>query len=566
MKNDTQGPFGKALSLVKSHKIISAILVIVIVAGGYYAYAKSTAGKTSTQYVLGQVERGTLISSVSGTGQIEASNQLDVKPKVSGDITSVNVVSGQQVKVGAVLAQIDARDALQSLSVAKTDLTSATIDLEKTKISSAQTAQNSGDSLTKAYDAGFSTLSDSFASLSPIIDDVTNILNNRTRAAYFDYGVLRAQIGNSATDKKDALALSLESVQTEYNSLYKDYGKLSHADTDSADKLIAGLYSTSVKLADSLKNIRSFMNVLQNNIDPLPQGLTADETTLNQDISTVNGKTAALLSAQSSINSAKADLAAATQTYSQISGSNDALDVQTAQLALDQKRNAYQKALDNLADYTVRAPFDGEVATSPVQKGDNVSSGTIVATLITKQKVASISLNEVDEAKVKAGQKVTLTFDAITDLSISGQILEVDPIGTVTQGVVNYNIKIGLDTQDDRVKPGMSVSASIITDSKANILLVPSSAIKTDTNGSYVEVPNGTSANPTPQQVPVEIGSTNDTQTEIVSGLTEGEQIITRTISGTTPTATQTSNRSVLGVPTGGGGGARTGGRATFGG
>ena len=90
-------------------------------------------------------------------------------------------------------------------------------------------------------------------------------------------------------------------------------------------------------------------------------------------------------------------------------------------------------------------------------------------------------------AKVKVGQKVTLTFDAIEDLSITGEVAEIDTLGTVSQGVVNYAVKIVFDTQDERVKSGMSVSAAIITDVKQDVLLVPNAAVKSN-DEQYVEV------------------------------------------------------------------------------
>ena len=65
-----------------------------------------------------------------------------------------------------------------------------------------------------------------------------------------------------------------------------------------------------------------------------------------------------------------------------------------------------------------------------------------------------------DFLTIKVGDKATLTFDAVTDLSISGQVAEIDTVGTVSQGVVSYALKIAFDTQDTRVKPGMTVSAA----------------------------------------------------------------------------------------------------------
>ncbi len=236
-------------------------------------------------------------------------------------------------------------------------------------------------------------------------------------------------------------------------------------------------------------------------------------------------------------------------------------------LILKQKENALLDAKEKLADYSIRAPFDGIVSKVDIKKGDSASTGTAAATMITDQQIAQVSLNEVDAAKVKVGQKATLTFDAVDGLSITGEVFEVDTIGTVSQGVVSYNIKIGFDTQDARVKAGMSVSAAIIIDIKTDVLAVPNSAVKSQNNQNYVEILNlsdqttvaGASqveAKTAPKQQAIEIGLANDTSTEIISGLKQGDNVVTQTISPTTTTSASSAS-SGLRIPglTGGGGG-----------
>ncbi|KKQ68940.1 MAG: RND family efflux transporter MFP subunit, HlyD family secretion protein [Candidatus Peregrinibacteria bacterium GW2011_GWF2_38_29] len=190
-----------------------------------------------------------------------------------------------------------------------------------------------------------------------------------------------------------------------------------------------------------------------------------------------------------------------------------------------------------MSDYTVKAPFDGIVANIAVIKGQNVSA---------QQSIANISLNEVDVAKIKSAQKATLTFDAVEDLTITGTVGEVDTLGTVSQGVVTYNVKIVFDMQDTRIKPGMSVSAAIIIDTKADVLAIPSGAVKSQGDTYYVEFVDSTNTQSAtagvqgvtllkaPQQQTVEIGISNDTSTEIISGLKEGDQVVSRTITGST--------------------------------
>jgi HlyD family secretion protein len=149
-----------------------------------------------------------------------------------------------------------------------------------------------------------------------------------------------------------------------------------------------------------------------------------------------------------------------------------------------------------------------------------------------------------------------VTFDAIDNLIATGTVRVVDLVGTVSQGVVSYNIKISIDSQDSRIRPGMSVNATITTDKREGVLVVPSSSVKTQGKIKYVEtvVYDGNATNlsttaiststrkntfapitveTTPTKMTVETGISNDTSTEIISGINPGTYVVTKTISGT---------------------------------
>jgi multidrug efflux pump subunit AcrA (membrane-fusion protein) len=127
-------------------------------------------------------------------------------------------------------------------------------------------------------------------------------------------------------------------------------------------------------------------------------------------------------------------------------------------------------------------------------------------------------------------------------------------------------VQISFATQDDRVKSGMSVTAAIITDMAQDVVVVPNGAIKTANNGSsYVQafdaaVTGPVSGNQTfttalvPNQIQIQTGLSDDTSTEIISGLKEGDIIITKSVAGTTA---KTSTPSILNAVAGGAGGAR---------
>ena len=121
----------KILKFVSQHKIITAIIILVIVFGGYFGYKSFTKNGQQTRYVLASIEKGTLIVSVSGSGQVSASNQVDIKPKVSGEIVYLNAKAGQEVKAGTLLAQLDTTDAQKAVRDAETALQREQLSLGK---------------------------------------------------------------------------------------------------------------------------------------------------------------------------------------------------------------------------------------------------------------------------------------------------------------------------------------------------------------------------------------------------------------------------------------------------
>jgi multidrug efflux pump subunit AcrA (membrane-fusion protein) len=155
--------------------------------------------------------------------------------------------------------------------------------------------------------------------------------------------------------------------------------------------------------------------------------------------------------------------------------------------------------------------------------------------------IARVQVNEVDLPSVKVGQKASLTFDAISGLQISGKVRKIAVAGTSSSGVVTYDVDIVPSNLDDRVKTNMSVSGAITTNVRADVLAVPNAAVKSDTNGSYVQVV-GTDG--TAQRVTVTPGAASDTMTEITDGLTVGQKVIVADLSATTSTSGSSSNRA----------------------
>ncbi|HTY39531.1 MAG TPA: HlyD family efflux transporter periplasmic adaptor subunit, partial [Candidatus Paceibacterota bacterium] len=332
-------------------------------------------------------------------------------------------------------------------------------------------------------------------------------------------------------------------------------------------------------ISQAIKDANSFLNMVNDALTNatgvrIPAILATHQSSLQNYAGTTNSHLSDILNIDNSIQNDKdtitssdGTITASQQSLAKLQAGPDPLDVQSQQLAIQKSLNALRDAQDNFADYTVRAPFDGVLAALNANVGDLLSNGFVAATVISKQQMANLTLNEVDIANVKLGEKATLTFDAVPDLTLTGTVVQMDTIGTVSQGVVSYGVQIALDAGDPAIKPGMTVTASIITTAHPDVLLVPNSAVKTQGSSSYVEMLDGVTASATgngtqtvttsatPRRQMVQVGLSNDTMTEITSGLKAGDLVITKTSNGaktTTATSVSTGGFRIPGI-TGGG-------------
>jgi len=543
--------FKKILTFISAHKIVSAIIIVLLVIGGYFGY-KTIKGKgETTRYITAAAEKGTIIMSVSGSGQISASNQLDIKSKVSGDAVYVGIKNGQEVKAGTLLVQLDTSDALKTVRDAQSNLESAQLSLEKLEgpagLAVPRNKQSAIDDLKKAYDDEFNAVSDAFVDFPAVMTGLQSILFGYDFAQSqwnIDYYADAVRLYDEKVSQyRDDAYTKYQAARTAYNQNFQTYKSTDrYSSTDVIEQLAGQTYETAKTIADAIKSANNLIQFYKDKLTErnfTPKILSDTHlTSLNTYMGKANTHLVNLLSAQTTIKNDKDAI------------SNADLDIQSQELSIKQKENALSDAKEKLAYYFIRAPFEGVVTAINVKKGDSVSGGTVLAVLLAKQRIAEISLNEVDVAKVKVGQKVNLTFDAVADLTITGEVTEIDAIGAVTQGVVTYGVKIVFDTQDERVKPGMSVSTAIITDVRQDVIVVSNSAVKTSGTIQYVEV----LINNAPQVQSVETGLSNDTMTEIISGINEGDKVITQTIAASTA-KTQTQQNSSFRIPgiTGGG-------------
>jgi HlyD family secretion protein len=372
----------------------------------------------------------------------------------------------------------------------------------------------------------------------------------------------------------DKASASYKKAAADYNKNFNDYLAVSRSsDNGAISSLIDETVITLNEVSGAIKDDSTLISHLYD-VVPSTQGETVSDanlTSLNANAAAIKTYLASATAVKNSIQSyeqtvSNADRSISEKTISlaKLKEGPDELYLRAQNITIGQRESALSDAKDKLNDYSIRAPFDGVIAAMNVSQGDSIASissyGTI-ATIITKNRVAEISLNEVDAAKVKTGQKATLIFDAIDGLTITGEVSEIDTIGTVSQNVVTYGAKIVFDTEDDRVKPGMSVTASVITDVKQDLLLVPSAAVKSSGGTYYVETldakslsgqnvtsSSGVISATAPIQKTVETGSSDDSMVEITSGISEGDLVVIKTVVQTATTSSSQA-KGLLSVP-----------------
>ncbi len=199
-----------------------------------------------------------------------------------------------------------------------------------------------------------------------------------------------------------------------------------------------------------------------------------------------------------------------------------------AQQSLARADQSLRLAQKQLTEATLTAPFDGIVAKVSVKEGDTV---TALSTIIHEIDLSSVELeakvDELDILRVKLGQEVVITADALPEAKIEGKVISTSILPTVEAGVVSYSVTIGFNNPADvSLKIGMSATADIIIDKRTNALLIPARAIKTDSQGKTVV---SVMVNQQVKEKPIIAGISDGLETEVVSGLEEGETVVIET-------------------------------------
>jgi RND family efflux transporter MFP subunit len=195
------------------------------------------------------------------------------------------------------------------------------------------------------------------------------------------------------------------------------------------------------------------------------------------------------------------------------------LSVKMTELQLDQAEAELDKAV-------ITASFDGVVADIYIKEGQQLSAMAYTSPAICLIDPSEIKLSgvidEMDVSKVKLGQEANITLDALPDKEVKGRVTFISPASTAQAGVVFYKTTITLENPDEELKDGMSATAKIVIEEHDGVLLIPNRAIQGSLEKPWVEVvTNGQT-----EERQISIGLSDGINTEILSGLEEGEEVV----------------------------------------
>lgn len=468
--------------------VVGGVIFIIII-------LIATGKPAGTDSQVAVVERHDVIEQVMLSGRTESGSAVDLGFAESGRVASVYVNEGDEVYRGQVLASLETSDLAADLRDASADLVIARAGLANTK-SNLDTVSNEQDALVAS--AYRNLLSEG---LIAVPHSSTNTVTPPTLSgSYVGFeGEYKIIIERQSITSKD---FDVRTFNLERTIVVAEKEKPTPLGTH-------GLYITFPDGIDAYDNTIWYVS--------LPNK-TSDEYLAN-----LNAYQQALSTRDRVVVDARADL------------SGMSVEASIAQAKVEQAIARVDAISAQIAKRRITAPFSGVVAHVDLQVGEAAVSGGSTGnvsgiTLISETDYEVVlKAPEIDVAKLAVGQQATLALDAYgKDVLFPGTIISINPAETIVDGVPVYETHVVFDAPDERIRSGMTATATIITQTRKDVLSIPSHMINMRDGVSFVDVVND--ENKAEKRVITTGLRGSDSSVEIMSGLTEGERVQASTV------------------------------------
>ena len=503
----------------KKRFIIPAAIVLLFVLYKIFHHAKSA-------YQLVPVTQGTITETVSVTGNTTPVQSVSLAFQNSGTIAAVYHDIGEHVTAGTVIAALNSSDLSAQVQQAQ-----ANVDAAQAKLQGLQAgAQPQYIAVSQAAVAtAQQNLSNMYASIGDTSSTANASANDAVRtqlATFFTNGDAgAAQFTYISSDSED-----INLAQIARNTVAKDLNawqaELATVSSSSSNANLLKVANDGVIYLKDVQNLLSLVSATLNGTTNLSSAqLASDKTAVTVATNETN-------TAVTSLNTILQNIASQNLTVAQLqaqlalkqAGSTSS-DIAAQQAAVEQAQAAQASAEAKLDSSEIVAPLTGVITQQDAKIGQIASPGTPLVSIISDgQFEVDANVPETDIGKVAIGNAVNMTFDAFQGQTFTGKVFYIDPAETITQGVVDYKIKVSFDTPSAAMKSGLTANLDIATKSDSNALILPQYAILVNDQGTFVETLDAKKAVVT---TPVTLGIQDENgNVEVLTGVTAGEQVL----------------------------------------
>ncbi|HJA70428.1 MAG TPA: HlyD family efflux transporter periplasmic adaptor subunit [Candidatus Lachnoclostridium stercoravium] len=574
MENESR--IKKLLKKRPSKRQAIILLVAAAVAAGFFLWSgrakqANADGKTVN---TAKVERRSISSELSASGSLSAKDSYNITSLVEGEVLSADFEEGDEVTKDQVLYVIDSSSMETQLKLATTSLENAQENYDDAVEDYNEAISKFSGNTYKSTRAGFiRTLyieaGDKVSAqtqIADIYDDTVMKLKVPFLAEEAVTIPVGAQVTVTLSDTGEVLAGTVTNVsnmdETMTGGRIVRYVHIEVANP--------GGLTTDHTAVVTYGNMTCSQEA---NFEPkVETTLTAEDLGANVDIETL------LVAEGDYVNKGTALFRMTASSAEDMIRSYEN-DMNNAQQQVQSAESNLESTQDSYDNYTITAPISGQVIAKNVKVGEKISrnSGSADTTLAVIYDLSSLtfemSIDELDISNVKEGQKVNVQADAFEDRTYTGTVTNVSMEGSYSNGVTNYPVTVTLDTMEDLL-PGMNVDGTIILDEASDVLTIPVDALmrgdivyvkdsssaqaavsagpveaeeaKGDDAGPKEGAPEGSAADASGAEageapeaamldmagvpegfhaVKVETGLVNDSFVEIISGLSEGDEV-----------------------------------------
>jgi RND family efflux transporter MFP subunit len=469
---------------------IGLIIAVMLVAGGAYTYYRTiylpSEEVSQPTITTADVRRGDLVISVSGSGTLLPSVESDLGFHSGGYVADVLVAVGDQVRSGDVLARLETDDLEQAILQADIKLRLANLNLAD------------------------------------------------------------AQEGPSESERAFAEA-AVESAQSALTVAQLAYNSAQNSDLDAAAR--ARQIEFQYNVGRFYQEDETYQNG-GNNESAVAEAWAAwskSEAAFNE---AVHEADLEQLEIANGLDQAKNRLRQAQEDLALLATGPATDTVLQAQLSVDQAELALADARDSLAGAELCAPFDGTVIDVTVVPGQHVGSDAVVTLADLQHPVLEFWVEEADMSEVAVGNRLEMTFEALPDLTFSGEVTRIDSALAQVGNTLALQAwgSLEVSSQDASLLGGMNADVEVISAEARDVLLVPVQALRQVSAGKYAVFVVRSDGELELRLV--EVGLRDFVNAEVLSGLEEGE-VVSTGVAQTTETVVQPDTTSVPGGPMG---------------